>query len=120
MLIKKGLLRGGIPFFIMEIVALILYFQGVNGLSKDFFYNGLIALVIGATTVIYNFDDWSLVKQSIIHFSIMLVTVFPILLLSGWFPMASIQDASKIFGIFALSGLVIWTIMFTLAKIFKW
>lgn len=120
MLIRKGLIRGLIPFVILEIAAIIFYFQGREGIARDFLLNGFIALVIGGTTVIYNVDQWSLTKQSIVHFLLMLITVFPILIISGWFPNESLSDILTILGIFASSGLVIWTIMFTLAKIFKW
>ncbi|SRR5699024_5465403 len=120
MLIKKSILRGGIPFIIMQSIALLLYYQGDYENSKGTFFSGLIVLVVGAATVIYNIEQWSLTKQSIIHFLIMLVTIYPILLFSGWFQITTFLDALKIFGIFVLSGLVIWSIMFTLAKIFKW
>lgn len=120
MLIKKGLFRGGIPFIVMELFATALYFQGKTEDSKNLFFGGLIFLVIGAATVIYAIDQWSLAKQSAIHFLIMLITIFPILLLSGWYPVTSLFDTLKVFGIFVSVGIVIWTALFTLAKIFKW
>ncbi|MDN6293771.1 MAG: DUF3021 domain-containing protein [Alkalibacterium sp.] len=119
-LIKKSFLRGGIPFVIMEAFALVLYLQGERSESKNLFFGGLVLLILGSTTVIYNIDQWSLTKQSAIHFSIMLATLFPILLLSGWYPVTSLHDILQVFAIFVSSGLVIWTIMFTLAKFFKW
>lgn len=119
-LIKKSLLRGGIPFVIIEAFALALYLQGETSESKNLFFGGFVLLILGSTTVIYNIDQWSLTKQSAIHFSLMLVALFPIFLLSGWYPVTSLQDILQVFAIFLASGLVIWTIMFTLAKIFKW
>lgn len=119
-LIIKSILRGGIPFIIMQGIALLLYYQGQYKDAKSTFFSGLIAFIIGAATVIYNIDPWSLTKQSIVHFLIMLATIYPILLFSGWFAVSTFLDALKIFVIFALTGLVLWSIMFTLAKIFKW
>ncbi|GAA3716377.1 DUF3021 family protein [Salinicoccus jeotgali] len=119
MLIKKGLLRGGIPFIIMEAFASALYLQGKLAESNDLFFGGLVLLILGATTVIYNIDQWSLTKQSAVHFSIMLGTLFPVLLLSGWYPVTSLQDILLVFMIFISSGLIIWMIMFILAKVFK-
>lgn len=119
-LIKKSLLRGGIPFAIMEIFAIALYVQGKSVDSKDLFFGGFILLVLGGATVIYNIDHWSLMKQSMVHFIIMLATVFPILLLSGWYPVSSFVDGLQVFVIFALVGIVIWSIFLTLAKVFKW
>lgn len=84
------------------------------------FFSGLVAFIVGAATVIYNIDQWSLTKQSIVHFLIMLATIYPILLFSGWFSVSTFVDALKVFGVFVLTGLVLWSIMFTLTKIFKW
>lgn len=52
-----------------------------------------------------------------VHFLVMLVTVYPILLLSGWFTISSILDAFKIFLFFVSVSVVIWLAMSTLAKI---
>lgn len=119
MIIAKALLRGGIPFVIMGGIALLLFFQNKYPDAKGTFMASLIAFFVGAATVIYNIDHWSLTKQSGIHFLIMLITVYPILLVSGWFEISTILDAIKIFLVFILVGLVIWSVMFTLAKIFS-
>ena len=50
----------------------------------------------------------------------MLVIIYPILLLSGWFTISSVSDAFKILLFFVLVGVVIWLAMFTLAKMFSW
>jgi len=120
MLITKALLRGGIPLIIMGGIALLLYFQGKYTDAKGTFIASLIAFFVGAATVMYNIDHWSFAKQSIVHFLIMLVTIYPILLLSGWFTISSILDAFKIFLLFISVGIVIWLVMSTLAKIFSW
>lgn len=83
MLVMRALLRGGIPLIIMGGIALLLYFQGKYSDSKGTFIASLIAFFVGAATVIYDIAHWSLTKQSIVHFLIMLVTIYPILLLSG-------------------------------------
>jgi len=120
MLIMNALLRGAIPLIIMGGIALLLYFQGEYSDARGTFVASLIAFFIGAATVIYNIDHWSFTKQSGIHFLIMLVTVYPILLLSGWFTVSSVLDAFNIFLLFVSVGVVIWLVMSTLAKIFNW
>lgn len=119
MLVTRALLRGGIPLIIMGGIAL-LYFSGKYSDAKGTFIASLIAFFVGAATVIYNIDQWSLTKQSIVHFLIMLVIIYPILLLSGWFTISSVSDAFKILLFFVLVGVVIWLVMFTLAKMFSW
>lgn len=120
MLIKNALLRGGIPFIIMGGIALLLYFQEDYSDAEGTFIAGLIAFFVGAATVIYNIDRWSLTRRSVIHFLIMLITVYPILLLSGWFTISSVLDAFVIFLLFAAIGIVLWLVMFILAKVFSW
>ncbi|WP_303965390.1 DUF3021 family protein [Sporosarcina ureae] len=119
-MITKALLRGGIPFVIMSGIALSLYYQGKYLDAKGTFIASFIAFFVGAATVIYNIDHWSFARKSGVHFLIMLVTVYPILLVSGWFEVTSVWDALKIFLFFILVGLVIWSVMSALAKIFSW
>ncbi|WP_368654188.1 DUF3021 domain-containing protein [Ornithinibacillus sp. 4-3] len=118
MLIRKALLRGGRPFIIMGAIAL--YYQGSYEDAKGTFMSSLIAFSVGAATVIYNIDHWSFPKQSGIHFLIMLVTVYPILLFSGWFEISTVFDAFKVFFYFVSVGIVIWLVMIALAKKFSW
>lgn len=120
MLIFKALLRGGIPFVIMGGIAVILYIQGKYPDAKSTFMASLIAFFVGAATVVYNIDAWSLTKRSGIHFLVMLVTIYPILLFSGWFTISTVLDAFNVFLIFVFVGVVMWLVMFTLAKVCSW
>jgi len=120
MLVMKSLLRGGIPLIIMGGIALSLYYQGQHSDAKSTFVVGLILFFVGATSVIYNLDHWSLAKQSGVHFAFMLITIYPILLFSGWFTITSVFDALNIFIVFAFVGIILWTVFFMLAKIFSW
>lgn len=120
MLITKALLRGGIPFVVMGAIAILLYYQGKHADAKGTFIASFIAFFVGAATVIYNMDSWSFTKQTIIHFLIMLVTIYPILLVSGWFAVASVMDACKVFLLFLSVGIIIWLVLYGLAKVFSW
>ncbi|MGN8647977.1 DUF3021 family protein [Gracilibacillus sp. HCP3S3_G5_1] len=119
-MVINALLRGGIPFIIMSGIALLLNYQEKYSDAKSTFFASLIAFFVGATTVIYNIDHWSLTKQSVVHFLIMLITVYPILLLSGWFTIVSVFDALKVFLVFILVGVILWLVMFILAIVFSW
>lgn len=112
--------RGCVPFSILGGISLILYHQGKYYDAKSTFLVSLIAFFVGSATVVYNIESWSLVKQSIIHFVIMLITIYPILLFSGWFRITSGWDALKIFLFFGLVGLILWLFMFFIAKVFPW
>lgn len=55
-----------------------------------------------------------------VPFIIMLCTVFLCLLLSGWFPVGEVQDVLKIFGIFIVTSVVLWSLAyFVIVKFFK-
>ncbi|MGQ8871711.1 DUF3021 family protein [Paenibacillus sp. TSA_86.1] len=115
----NALLRGGIPFVIMSSIALILYYQGKYADAKGTFFASLIALFVGAATVIYNIEHWTLAKKSGVHFIVMLVTIYPILLLSGWFTINSVFDAFKVFLFFIFVGIILWSVLYILVRFFS-
>ena len=121
MRIKRAIIRGIIPFIIMTAISLMMKYQGVDVFQvKSTFLAGIIVTSVAATSVIYEIENWSLLKQSVVHFVIMLVTVFPCLLVSGWFKLNNILDYIKVFGIFLFAGLVLWSIAyFIFCKIFS-
>ncbi|ANU26228.1 DUF3021 family protein [Planococcus versutus] len=119
MVIFQVLLRGGIPLVIMGGIALLLYLQGQYRDAESTFWVSLISFFVGATSVIYSIDRWSLTKQSIIHFCIMLVTVLPILLFSGWFEISTGFDVLKVFCVFLLSGIGLWSFFIMSIKLFS-
>lgn len=60
---------------------------------------GLIVAVVIAAIPIYDIPSWSLGKRSIVHFLVMSVTVFPLLLLAGWFNLPVSIAVFLVFGI---------------------
>lgn len=79
--------------------------------SKSTAIVGIIVGITLCTIPLYDIDTWSLPKRSLVHFAIMLVTVLPLLLWSGWFP-PLIAVA-----VFLAFGLVGWTIGYTMHRI---
>lgn len=119
-LLLKGLVRGGITLVLMSIIVAVLYFNDEYDQARSTFSVALIIFFVGVATIIYDIDSISLFKRSVIHFFVMLITVYPILVLSGWFPLNSPKSFFIIFLYFICCGTVIYTIMLTIAKIFKW
>ena len=113
MLIKTAILRGIIPLIIMTIISIIMKYQGIDPFQvRGTFIVGIIIASVAAASVIYEIENWSLFKQSVIHFLIMLVTVLPCLYISGWYKLNSVLDYVKVFGIFLFVGIVLWTISY--------
>ena len=110
-ILKQATFRGIIPFVIMSTLALIMTYQKIDpSQTKGTFLAGIIISIVAAASVIYDIEKWSLLKQSAIHFIVMILTIFPCLLISGWYELSSFADYLKVFGIFLLCGCVFWTI----------
>lgn len=119
--LKNALIRGGIPLIIMSGISLIMQWQNLEAFQvRSTFITGLIVAAVAAASVVYEVEAWPLSKQSLVHLGLMLVTVFPCLLLSGWFPVHGMADVLKVLGMFLLVGAVLWLIMFfAMTRLFK-
>ncbi|MDD7363391.1 MAG: DUF3021 family protein [Firmicutes bacterium] len=113
MLVKKAILRGMIPFVIMAVISSVMKHQKMDPFQvKSTFLVGIIVSSVAAASVIYEIEHWSLLKQSGVHFIAMLCTVFPCLLVSGWFELHTFRDYLKVFGIFLSFGIALWAISY--------
>ena len=110
---KKGWLRASIAGGITSLLTLLLYLSGQpHQVNKSTFLTGLIVVIILATAPIYDDNRLSLKQQSLLHFSIMCVTILPILCLSGWYPLHNVVDFLKILASFLTCGLVLWLLAY--------
>ncbi len=91
----------------MATIAAVLWFQGQRDDATSTFLVALIVGAIGAASVIYDLDHWHIAKRIALHFLAMLITVYPVLVLSGWFPNQTVADWLIIFGVFIATGVVI-------------
>ena len=83
-ILKQAAFRGVIPFAIMSALTLIMTYQKIDpSQTKGTFLTGVIISIIAAASVIYDIEKWSLLKQSAVHFIVMILTIFPCLLISG-------------------------------------
>ena len=113
MLLKKSIIRGIIPFLIMTTLSIVMKYQSIDAFQvRSTFIVGLIITFLAATSVIYEYEKWSIRKQAIVHFLIMLGTVFPCLLISGWYELNNTLDYLKVFSNFLLTGVVLFCVMY--------
>ena len=104
---KKGWLRASIAGGITSLLTLFLYLSGQPyQVNKSTFLTGLIVAIILATAPIYDDNRLSLKQQSLLHFSIMCVTILPILCLHN------VVDFLKILASFLTCGLVLWLLAY--------
>lgn len=117
-LLIKGLIRGVIPFIFLLILSLLWnLFQGSTAISNTFFFYGLIAFFLGLASVLYEIEQWRFFKQIMVHYLVMLMTVFPTLLLSGFYTLDSFRDVVNVFFLFNKIGIILFL---TTYFIFKW
>ncbi|EMB53321.1 DUF3021 family protein [Streptococcus mutans] len=78
--------------------------------ARNVLCTGIIITAIAGAWNIYDLNSLSLIKRSLIHFLLMVITILPTLLLSGWFPIKTFGDIVLMIAIFLCSGLLCWTI----------
>ena len=106
--LMQAFIRGIGPLIVMTAISLLMKNQGKAPQEvKGVFVAGLIMTVVAAASVLYEIEGWSFTKQLIVHHLAMLVTVYPLLLVSGWFRVKTWLDALIVLGIFYLVGLAI-------------
>ncbi|MFP7288575.1 DUF3021 family protein [Shouchella clausii] len=118
-LFLKGLIRGLVPFVILLIISIWNMLHGAADVAKTFLFYSLVIFFLGLASVIYQIKQWSFIKQIIVHYMAMLITVFPVLLLYGSYPLNSFMDVLKVYFHFNEVGLVLFISSFLIIKLCK-
>ncbi|MEN2465491.1 DUF3021 family protein [Ornithinibacillus sp. JPR2-1] len=118
-LLLKGLIRGVIPFVLLLIISLWNRLQGSVEESNAFLFYGVVVFFLGLTSVIYEINHWKFSKQILAHYGAMLITVFPTLLLSGYYPLNSFVDLVKVYLEFNITGIVLFFSTYLIFKLIR-
>jgi len=111
-LLLRAVLLGGIPLAVMSAIGAYLLHDGQTADGRSTLAVGVIVAATAAGSLLYQVRGWSLPRQSVAHFALMLATVLPALLLSGWFPVDTAGGVLAVVGIFLAAGLVLWTTLY--------
>lgn len=76
---------------------------------------GILGAGFGACSVIWEIENWGIVKQTGIYFSIISVIMLPIAYVSYWME-HSLKGILGYFGIFVLIFAAVWIVQYTAAK----
>ena len=87
----------------------------INAVILQTILCGILGVGFAASSVIWEMDSWSIVKQTGIYFSIISVIMLPIAYFAYWME-HSIVGFLIYFGIFALIFVVIWIIQFGIGR----
>lgn len=116
LLALRAVFLGVIPLVLMSVIGAFLLRDGQLADGRSTLAVGVIIAAVSASSVIYQVDRWSLMRQSLTHLTVMLVTVLPALLLSGWFPVDTIGGVLLVVAVFALVGMVLWSSLFLIVR----
>lgn len=87
----------------------------INAVLLQAFLCGILGSGFDAASVIWEIEDWGLVKQTGIYFSIVSVIMMPIAFVTHWME-HSLKGILSYFGIFFIIFVVIWVIQYAIAK----
>ena len=79
----------------------------IGAVIIQYFLTGIIGTTFAATTVLFEIDSWSLLKQTIIHFIITSIVMYTAGFLCGWFP-HKLSSTLIWFGIFIVIYVIFW------------
>ncbi|WP_102399360.1 DUF3021 domain-containing protein [Haloimpatiens massiliensis] len=95
--VKKALLRGfygiTIGVFINQVIFVMMALRGsfpadvsVSIMVSQFVISSLLGFGIAACSVIFEVDNWSLLKQTVVHFILFSFIYFPAAVCGKWMP----------------------------------
>ncbi|WP_051353742.1 DUF3021 family protein [Atopobium fossor] len=110
--IKNGFFRGLITLGIMGCIT---YFSEATQ-QQSLMSATIISTAIAAASIIYDYDVWSVKKKIIVHTIMMLFTVYPALVISGWFDTSHWTGYLIILGSFAACGCTFASIGYVISR----
>lgn len=87
----------------------------INAVLLQALLCGVLGSGFAAASIIWDMDDWSLVKQTGIYFLVISVIMMPIAYITYWIE-HSLKGVLSYFGIFVLIFVVIWIVQYMIVK----
>ena len=79
----------------------------IGAVIIQYFLTGLLGTTFAATTVIFEMDNWSLIRQTLTHFIITSIVMYIAGFLCGWFPHTVVSTLIW-FGVFIIVYVIFW------------
>jgi len=138
MTLKKAMLRGilGFPlgiFLAVTITMLISIIKGtgqyysvvpelinrthneVNAFVLQYILSGLLGFAFAAGSAVFEVEDWSITKQTVIHFFISTIAMFPIAYTCRWMD-NSVGGIATYISVFILTYAIVWVVQYSVWK----
>ena len=81
----------------------------------QYFCTGIIGANFSTSSIFFEIDKWSLLKQSVLHFVLTSVLMYIVGFVCGWFP-HNIQSTLVWFGVFLVIYIIFWISFFLFYK----
>ena len=106
LIIESLFMRDG-NFYAVSASLLELAGTKIAAVIIQYLLTGFIGLTFASTTVIFEMDEWSLLRQTITHFIITSIVMYIAGFLCGWFP-HTVGSTLAWFGVFVVVYLIFW------------
>ena len=106
LIIESLFMRDG-NFYAVSASLLELAGTKIAAVIIQYFLTGIIGLTFASTTVIFEMDEWSLLRQTITHFIITSIVMYVAGFLCGWFP-HTVGSTLAWVGVFVVVYLIFW------------
>lgn len=87
----------------------------LNAVLLQTLLSGIMGAGFAMASIIWEFDSWSLAKQSAIYFSVACLVMFPISYVAKWMP-HSVIGITVYLGIFIFTLVFVWLIQYFIYK----
>ena len=106
-LILESLMKFDGNFYFVDASLVALAGTKLGAVIIQYFLTGIIGTTFAATTVIFEMDSWSLLRQTITHFIITSIVMYIAGFLCGWFP-HTVASTLIWFGVFIVVYVIFW------------
>lgn len=83
----------------------------INAVLLQAFLCGILGMGFAASSVIWEMEDWGIVKQTGIYFLVVSIIMMPIAYVTFWME-HSLKGVASYFGIFAIIFAIVWVIQY--------
>lgn len=87
----------------------------INAVLLQALLCGILGSGFGAASVIWDMEDWGIVKQTGIYFLIVSVIMMPIAYITHWME-HSLKGVLSYFGVFLIIFIIIWIVQYMIAR----
>lgn len=87
----------------------------IGAVLIQYFLSGILGSVVAASSLIWEIEHWNIMKQTLVHFILVSVTMLPVAYLAKWVA-GTLLSLLSYFGAFAGLYFLIWLVMYLVLR----